>query len=64
MSIGIDEAPVMFVKKPYGYKVLVGSDNIESFFGGVKSQDTQNTNNFNVGGGCQLNNIFGNSCSK
>ena len=66
MSMGINEVPVLFVREPYGYKVLVGSDSIESFF--TKSQKTNNTNtqteDINLGGGCQLNNIFGGSCSK
>ncbi|WP_459892597.1 glutaredoxin family protein [Hydrogenobaculum acidophilum] len=66
MSMGISEAPVLFVREPYGYKVLVGSDAIESFFNKTKKTNSniQQGNNLNFGGGCQLNNVFGNSCSK
>ncbi len=66
MSMGIDEVPILFVKEPYGYKVLVGSYSIESFFAkSLKTNQKNNTtNNLNFGGGCQLNNIFGSNCSK
>lgn len=61
ISMGIEEAPVMFVKTSYGYKILVGSSNIESFFNNKNTLN--NSNNINIGNnGCQLNNIFGNSC--
>ncbi len=65
MSMGIEEVPVMFVKMSYGYKVLVGSDAIESYFSPTKSQNTQKkVNNLDIGSGCQLNNIFSNNCSR
>lgn len=72
MSMGIDEVPVLFAREPYGYKVLIGSDSIESFFKKpAKSLQNQqanshalDNNSLNIGGGCQLNNIFGSSCSK
>jgi len=64
MSMGIDEAPILFVKEPYGYKILVGSDSIESFFNKSQKPSQKDQNTLNIGGGCQLNNIFGSSCSK
>ncbi len=68
MSMGIEEAPVMFVKTSSGYKVLVGSDSIESFFQkpntANKNQEPQTNLNLNIGGGCQLNNPFGSNCTK
>jgi Vitamin K epoxide reductase family. len=72
MSMGIDEVPVLFVRESYGYKMLVGSDSIESFFKNptkslqnqTANTPTSNSNSFNIGGGCQLNSIFGSNCSK